>query len=475
MHEGNFSCFRCKHRFRDHNDLQRHYDRKNRCKAVDEAQENAEWHCDCCEKPFSTKSNYTAHLKTKSHERIASERATRAECDSERRSNTINPTETAGPSNLADEIVKDSEVTTVGPSVQSEPNALDRKSSSDFLTFLRAKFDDEEAHAFFTSFALTLQGKNDDFCIDLDEAYKWLGYSLKQKAVDLLKKLKLEEKQDFLLTRSGEQKLPDKYLFKPAAFKKLLLAARTKAAKKAAEYFIKIEEAIPEFYRKGGTYFASSRIADWKTLPISAYTAKLSPKGPEDQIVSAGYNEDFSDPKAYLIRSGGCLYPPGLIPEGATVLDFGQTSDSKKRIDDYVRKTGMAEYLEHYPVPDPLRLERAIRRIAVIEGRLVYGRRPDGSRTCEQIYVTDQADHNSFAAKIYNEQQKIIVEHCKLQGEREKRLTAEVELAKEREKTKQIVAQGDANARVAEAEARKVEAEVRCKAEIRKLQIQCPS
>ena len=354
-----------------------------------------------------------------------------------------------------------------------QSSQLDRGASSDFLTFLRSRFDDEEAHAFFTSFALTLQGKNEEFCIDLDEAYKWIGYTRKDKAVDLLHKIGLVEDTDFAFPQTGEWsregRKPDKYLVKPAAFKKLLLAARTKAAKQAAEYFIKVEEAIPEFYQRGGTAFASSRIADWKTLPISAYTAKLCPKKPEDQIVSAGYNEDFSDPKAYLIRSGECLYPPGLVPEGATVLDFGQTSDSKKRIDDYVRKTGTAEYLEHFPVPDPLRLERAIRRIAVIEGRLVYGRRPDGSRTCEQVYVTDQADHNSFAAKIYNEQQKIVIEYCKLQGEREKRLTAEVELEKEKEKTKQA----DANARVAEAEARRVEAEVRrVEAEIRKLQIQ---
>ena len=213
------------------------------------------------------------------------------------------------------------------------------------------------------------------------------------------------EDTDFAFPQTGEWsregRKPDKYILKPAAFKKLLLAARTKAAKQAAEYFIKVEESNPRvLYQRGGTAFAPSRIADWKTLPISAYTAKLCPKktrrsnrfGPALNLI----NEDFSDPKAYLIRSGECLYPPGLVPEGATVLDFGQTSDSKKRIDDYVRKTGMAEYLEHFPVPDPLRLERAIRRIAVIEGRLVYGRRPDGSRTCEQVYVTDPGGSQHF-------------------------------------------------------------------------------
>ena len=179
-----------------------------------------------------------------------------------------------------------------------------QQSSADFLSYLRNKFDDEEAHNFFTSFALTLEGKNDDFCIDLDEAYHWIGYSLKQKAVNLLKKSKLKETVDFSLTRSGEQNSPDKYLLKPAEFKKLLLSARTEAATKAAEYLIKIEEAIPEFYQHGGTAFTPPRASDWKALPISDYTARLTYKKPEDMIVSAGYDEDMLDPKAYFMRSG---------------------------------------------------------------------------------------------------------------------------------------------------------------------------
>ena len=92
----------------------------------------------------------------------------------------------------------------------------------------------------------------------------------------------------------------------------MLLAARTKAAQKAAEYFIKIEESIPEFFnliKRGGTAFMPPRTSDWKALPISEYTVRLTCKRPEGMIVSAGYNEDMSDPKAYFMRSGECAYP----------------------------------------------------------------------------------------------------------------------------------------------------------------------
>ena len=65
-------------------------------------------------------------------------------------------------------------------------------------------------------------------------------------AVALLTKLGLKEDGEFSFSQSGKRNEAKKYFLKPAAFKKLLLAARTKAAQKAAEYFIKIEESPPD-------------------------------------------------------------------------------------------------------------------------------------------------------------------------------------------------------------------------------------
>lgn len=78
-------------------------------------------------------------------------------------------------------------------------------SSTDFLSFLKETFDEEEAHNFFTSFALTLQGKNDEFCIDLDEAYGWLGYKQKGKAVALLRKLNLKQDDEFSFSQFNRE------------------------------------------------------------------------------------------------------------------------------------------------------------------------------------------------------------------------------------------------------------------------------
>ena len=66
----------------------------------------------------------------------------------------------------------------------------------------------------------------------------------------------------------------------------------------------------------------------WKTLSLDDYTESL-----EDQpvIQSAGYDDDLSDPQLYTALPGVCLYPPGVVPEGAAVVEYGVTSDSGQR------------------------------------------------------------------------------------------------------------------------------------------------
>ena len=67
-------------------------------------------------------------------------------------------------------------------------------------------------------------------------------------------------------------------------------------------------------------------------------------------------------------------------------------------------------------------------------------------------------DYSGFAAKVYREQQKIIVEYCKLQAERERRLIAEVELERDKEKTiqeKEKTRQSDNEVKLAEEETKR--------------------
>ena len=108
--------------------------------------------------------------------------------------------------------------------------------------------------------------------------------------------------------------------------------------------------------------------------------------------------------------------------------------------------------LDHFPCPDAPGLENEWIRILEILGVRVYGKRQDGSKNTELFTVVSQAEYASYATRIYEAQQRMMSSMCRVQGEREKRLTAEAELAREKEKTRQVELQEREKTRRSEAE-----------------------
>ena len=366
---------------------------------------------------------------------------------------------------------------------------------TDFITFLQKKFTNNENVSFITSFAAFVHEKNDEFCIDLDEAYTWLGHSRKFRSVELLVKV-LKENVDFLLHASVQRNQPAKYLLKPAAFKKLLLAARTDEAKKAAEYFIKIEEAVFEFSESGGTFGIvrqtmkeTGRKIPFKNLPLEKFTQVYDPES--RPIVSAGYHDKMQDPQVYIGIVKNMRFVAGSIPEGASVLSFGYTGSADNRLRDHQSKNGDYIYIDHLPCAASYELEQEIRRYLIVMGRLLVGRRLNDSKDYEMFWVLNQADYIELISRFWEKRQQMMDTICKEHGR-----SVDVAIAKETslqsmettkqsvERTKQIIAQADSDARKAEAEAdarkmqadsdaRKAEAEARkAEYEYRKLELE---
>ena len=136
-------------------------------------------------------------------------------------------------------------ISTMTSSAVANTPSQNSQGCSDFLTYLRSKFNDEEASAFSSSFAIFLQEKTDEFCIDLDEAYKWLGYSRKDTAVTLLTKAKMEENTDYLLQRSLEHRKPDKYMFKTRLIQKAALICTDKHFQKSSQVLHQDRKSYP--------------------------------------------------------------------------------------------------------------------------------------------------------------------------------------------------------------------------------------
>jgi len=125
-------------------------------------------------------------------------------------------------------------------------------------------FNDYEQQLFLASFYcyLNFDYKN-DFVVDLDNVWKWLEFSSKHKAKELLNKYFTMEKNFILLPNQlGEQKNifkdsatkkdargghnKEKIMLNVDTFKKICLKAGTKKADEIHDYFIKLEQILQE-------------------------------------------------------------------------------------------------------------------------------------------------------------------------------------------------------------------------------------
>ena len=126
---------------------------------------------------------------------------------------------------------------------------------SKLIEKVKNKFTEYEQQIFLASFYCYLKYDNiTDFVIDLDNVWRWLDFSSKHKAKELLNKIfKIEKDYKILLTLTGEQKKDTRgghnkeiIMLNVKTFKLFCIKAGTKKADEIHEYFIKLEEILQE-------------------------------------------------------------------------------------------------------------------------------------------------------------------------------------------------------------------------------------
>ena len=122
------------------------------------------------------------------------------------------------------------------------------------LLKIKEKFNESEQKMFISSFYCYLNyNQKNDFVIDLDNIWKWLGFSQKVNAkvllekqfiikTDYIKSLLLQQKQEN--AHGGNNK--EIFLLTVRTFKLFCIKAGTKKAKDIHEYFVKLEELLQE-------------------------------------------------------------------------------------------------------------------------------------------------------------------------------------------------------------------------------------
>jgi len=134
--------------------------------------------------------------------------------------------------------------------MEENPNTkLSKPYQGKLINKLKDNFSTEEQQLFITSFYCYLNCKSDDFVIDLDDIWKWLGFFKKVKAKELLEKnfkLDIDYKTDFSRENSTGGRPSDKFMMNIKTFKKMCLKANTSKANEIHEYYIKLEETLHE-------------------------------------------------------------------------------------------------------------------------------------------------------------------------------------------------------------------------------------
>ena len=130
-------------------------------------------------------------------------------------------------------------------------NKLTKPYQGKLLNKLKESFSTEEQKLFISSFYCYLNFKSDDFVIDLDNIWTWLGFARKTNAKNALEKyFKPDIDFKIVLPQARENltggRPSEKIMLNIKTFKKMCLKANTSKSNEIHEYYIKLEETLHE-------------------------------------------------------------------------------------------------------------------------------------------------------------------------------------------------------------------------------------
>jgi hypothetical protein len=168
---------------------------------------------------------------------------------------------------------------------------------------VKQTFNSYEQQMFLSSFYCYLNYNNNDFVIDLDNIWKWLGFNQKYNAKRLLEKLFIIDK-DYklllplkgngaivLLPKEGQDKHgghnKETFMLNLRTFKLFCIKAGTKKADEIHDYFIKLEEILHEVIREESDELKNQllQFEDQKNKELDQKNKELDQKLAQQKII----------------------------------------------------------------------------------------------------------------------------------------------------------------------------------------------
>ncbi len=236
------------------------------------------------------------------------------------------------------------------------------------LNKIKASFSDTEQQLFIGSFYCYLNyDTKKDFVVDLDNVWKWMGFSQKIHASVLLDKLFLvdidykiivpQNGESCLLSPLREQKGRGghnikKIMMTIKCFKSLCLKAQTKKASEIHEYYLKMEEVLHEVIEEEGTELKQKMEEQKRLLDQKIEELRVTPEIEKHRILLKEYGQ-IAGSLVYIVRIKQC-------EQGKYIIKIGESRKGiKNRLSEFKQKYGnQVLILECFPVYDSAGFEK---------------------------------------------------------------------------------------------------------------------
>ena len=260
------------------------------------------------------------------------------------------------------------------------------------LTKIKSSFTDFEQQLFLSSFYCYLNyHPMNDFVINLDEVWKWLGFSQKVNAKTLLEKhfvidkdyvkpLLLQQKQ-ISSQRGGHNK--ETFMLNVKTFKSLCMKAGTTKADEIHDYYLKMEELIQEVVNEECSELKLQ--LEHKDQQLEHKDQQLEHKDQQFQTLQVQTEIEKEELKERTIIeqfpvNTQCIYvgkidnkisvKPNCKTYGEILIKFGQSNNLAERVKTHKKTYENFRLYAAYKVKNKIEIENLIKKHPILKKRL---------------------------------------------------------------------------------------------------------
>jgi len=266
------------------------------------------------------------------------------------------------------------------------------------LTKIKSSFTDFEQQLFLSSFYCYFNyHPTNDFVIDLDNVWKWLGFSQKQRAKELLEKHFVVDR-DYTKSilpnqpsccakgRGGHNK--ETFLLNIKTFKSLCLKVGTKKADEIHDYYMKMEEILKDVINEECNEMKIQLEHKNKELEAMAQRTEKEKEELKERTLIEQFpvntqciyigkidNKTLGNPNSKMYRE--------------TVIKFGQSNNLAERVKTHKKTYDNFRLCAAYKVKNKIEIENLLKKHPILEKRLRLITTQDGITHREILAVDD--------------------------------------------------------------------------------------